>query len=565
MKADLVIKNAKVITVDKDFSIKQAIAVKNRVISAVGSNNEIEALIGEDTEVLDLEGKSILPGINDSHLHTTFFGATRPPLALNLRYPAVKSIPDMVEILRLEVAKSKPGEWIRGFGWDQGTLEECGKDPSRLPRKADIDGVSPDNPVVFTDFSGHTMLINSYALKLAGITRDTPSPDGGLVEKDPDTGEPTGIFLELSAQALVSSIIPLFTREEKKAAMLSALKHFNSNGITSFTDAAVGPGGDYYVGGVMGEEIIDIYSELLAEENLTARATVLLLFGEYGALTFEDMKSGLAKWQRPLISDENMLQVEGVKIFADGIPPTKTAWMREDYIGGGCGALVIPGKDDKVKYEELVNMIVHAHELGFQVGVHATGDRAIDAAIDGFEKAEQVKPGQDLRHYTVHSDFLHPESIERILKLNCGVSMQPEIKSIVADIAPAMVGEERSAWEFPMASVAKAGVNLSASSDAPVTYPNWLVGVQAAVLRESVLGKVSGPEECISVKDAIRTYTMGGAWQDNMDNLKGSIEPGKKADFCCIDKDILTIDPHEISAIKVTRTIVDGKTVFELN
>jgi len=566
MAADLAIINSKVVTVDSEFSIKQAVAVENGKISAVGTNEEISAHITPDTKVLDLKGKPLLPGINEAHLHAPFFGATRPPLALDLTYPTVKSIPDMVEALRKKVSSVEPGEWIRGFGWDQGSLEECKNDPSRLPRKSDIDAVSPDNPVAFTDFSAHTLLVNSKALELARITKETPDPESGEMERDPQTKEPTGIFKEPKAQELVSVHIPLLTREEKKQAVLTALKHFRANGITSFTDAAIGPGGETYVYGVMSGQFVDIYKELLKEGKLTARANVLLLMGDYGALTLDDIKKNLETFKIPRDVDTNWLNFPGIKIFADGIPLTYTSWMNEDYVSGnaGHGRSVIPGKTDQEQRDNLIEMIKFIHNGGYQIGLHATGDRAIDAAVDGFGEAFDENPGKDLRHYIIHGDFISAEKAKQLAKYNCGIAMQPFISSMIADFEPAVVGEERAAYEWPTRTVMDAGANLTSSSDAPVTYPNWRLGIQAAVLRKGLVsGKVSGPEECITVEEAIRTYTINGAWQDRMEDVKGSIEVGKFADFCIIGEDILSIDPGKIGVCPVLMTIVGGKIVFD--
>jgi predicted amidohydrolase YtcJ len=565
-KADLVLTNAKVITVDRDFSIKEAVVVKDGKILAVGTSDDVKTYIASDTKVLDLKGKPILPGINETHLHAPFFGATRPPLALDLTYPKIKSIPDMVEALRQKVAQVKPGEWIRGFGWDQGSLEECKSNPSKLPRKSDIDPVSPDNPVVFSDFSGHTLLINSKALEIAGITKDTPDSDSGEIEREPQTGAPTGIFKELGAQALVSSVVPLLTREEKKQALLTALEHFKSNGITSFTDAAIGPGGEAYVYGVMSAEFVNIYKELLDEGQLTARARVLLLMGDYGALTLEDLKSNIETFKVPTGLDKSWLNFPGIKIFADGIPLTYTSWMNEDYVSGdaGHGTSVIPGKTDQEQRDNLIEMIEYVHSKGYQIGLHATGDRAIDAAVDGFAQAFEKQPGKELRHYIIHGDFISADKAKTLAKYRCGIAMQPFIASMIADFEPAVVGEERAAYEWPTRTVLDAGVNLTSNSDAPITYPNWRLGVQAAVLREGLVsGKVSGPEECLTVEEAIRTYTINGAWQDHMEGLKGSIETGKFADFCIIGDDILNVDPHKIGEIPVLMTIVGGKIVFD--
>jgi predicted amidohydrolase YtcJ len=563
-KADLVITDAKVITVDKDFTIQQAVAVKDGRITAVGMNQDIKPWIGPHTRVLALSGKPILPGINEAHMHGPFFGATRPPLALDLTYPGIRAISHMVEALRKKVDEVPLGEWVRGFGWDQTSLEECKNDPARLPRRFDIDPVSRNNPVVFTDFSGHTLLANSKALEIAGISRDTPDPETGEMERDPATGEPTGIFKELGAQLLMGRAVPLLTREEKRQALLTTLDHLKANGVTSFTDAAIGPGGEMYVYGVMSAEFIDIYRELLEEGNLTARVTVLLLMGEYGALTLEDLKKNIESFRVPEKVDKTWLNFPGIKIFADGIPPTMTSWMNEDYEAGGHGASVVPGKTDQEQRNKLIEMIAYVHSKGYQVGVHATGDRAIDAAVDGFVRACKEMPGHDLRHYVIHGDFISPEKAKALAEINGGVAMQPFIKIMISDYVPAIVGEKRAAYEWPARTVLDAGIKLTSSSDAPVTYPNWRRGVQAAVLRESLVsGRVSGPEERLTVEEAIRTYTANGAWQDHMEEVKGSIEVGKFADFCVIDEDILTIDPHKIGEIQVLMTIVGGKIVYD--
>lgn len=565
MKADLVITNGKVITVDPDFSIKQAVAIKDGKIIAVGADSDIKAFIASDTKILDLKGKPLLPGINESHMHAPFFGASRPPLSLDLTFPAVQSIPDMVAALRKKVDEVQPGEWIRGFGWDQSSLEECRNDPAKLPRKWDLDAVSPDNPVAFTDFSVHTLLVNSKALELAGITKETPDPPSGELERD-EEGEPTGIFKEPGAQALVAAHVPLLTRGEKKTALLTTLSHLNANGVTNFTDAAIGPGGETFLYGVMSTEFVDLYQELLAEGRLTARVNILLLLGDYGALTYDDLENGLNTFKVPSGFDKTWLQFAGVKIFADGIPLTYTSWMNEDYVSGnaGHGTSVIPGDTDAKQRENLIDMIKLVHRHGFQIGLHATGDRAIDAAVDGFVQAIEEAPGGDPRHYIIHGDFISAEKAKILAQNNCGIAMQPFISVMISDFESAVVGEKRAAYEWPTRTVLDAGANLTSNSDAPVTYPNWRLGVQAAVLREGlVTGKVSGPEECLTVEEAIRSYTINGAWQDHMEDIKGSIEVGKVADFCIIGEDILTVDPHQIGEIPVLMTIVDGRIVHD--
>ena len=255
-----------------------------------------------------------------------------------------------------------------------------------------------------------------------------------------------------------------------------------------------------------------------------------------------------------------VLRIAQVKIFADGIPPTKTAWMYEEYAGGGNGQLVLPGKTDDERYNELINMITYAHKQRFQVGIHATGDRSIDACVDGFIKAMHEEPWD----YTIHSDFTTPECIKRMAKYNIGANVQSGIKWTISDYMYSLVGEGRSTRQWPLRSLIDAGVHVTGSSDAPVTSPNWKQGVETAILRESkATGKVSGPEQRITMEEAIRAYTVNGAWQDHMENIKGSIEVGKLADFCILDEDILTVDVHQIKEIATLMTIVGGKIVYD--
>jgi predicted amidohydrolase YtcJ len=562
---DLILTNGKILTVNRFFGIAEAVAVKNGRIAAVGDNELVKSLAGSGTRVIDLAGAMMLPGINDAHMHAPFFGATRPPLALDLTFPAIQTIGDIVEAVRRKAAEVKPGEWIRGFGWNQGSLKECLEDPSVFPRRSDIDPVSPNNPVILTDFSGHTILVNQKALEIGGLHRDSSNPVSGEMERDA-RGELTGIFKELGAQALVTTHVPILTREEKKIALRNAISILNSHGVTSFTDAAIGPGGNSYVSGVMSAEFVDIYQELLGKRELSARATILLLLGNYGALTYEDLEQGLRTFKVPAGLDREWLQFPGIKIFADGIPLTYTSWMNEDYVSGnyGHGVPVIPGHTDQDRHDNLVAMIGLVHNHSFQVAVHATGDRAIDAAVDGFVLAMKNKPGGDPRHYVIHGDFISAATCRRLAAINGGVAMQPTIEAMISDFEPSVVGEARAAYEWPMRTALDNGVNLTSSSDAPITVPNWLLGVENAVLRESLTsGTVSGPEEAITVQEAIRTYTINGAYQDHLEAVKGSIEVGKVADFCIIDRDILNIDPHEIRKTRVLKTIVGGRIVYE--
>lgn len=563
MLADLALINGKVVTVDEKFSIAQAVAVKEGKIVGVGSNEEVRALSGKSTTILDLKGRTMLPGINDAHIHSVLYGGMKPPLALDVSYPEVKSIRDIVKAVEEKVKTAKPGEWIRGFGWDEKYLDECLKDPNLHPTKHDLDAVAPDNPVCLSDFSVHTTWQNSKALELASINKDTVSPPGGEVEKDGKTGEPTGILRDLAAIGLVMRVMPPYTRQEKKEAILTAMKELNKKGVTSITDPALGPGGAAYQGGLMDAECITAYNDLYNESRLTVRVNFLYLCGEYGACSFKDFRQTIPDLGIRTGFGNQWLRLAGLKVFADGAPPFKTAWLNEPYTGGGTGSLALPGKNDDERLKELLNIIEYSHNLGFQLGIHATGDKASDACTDAFIKAGNA--GQkDLRHYIIHGDFISDKYAGKMAENGIGICVQPELKSVLSHYMAELVGEERALRQFPINSLIKAGVHVSASSDAPVTVPDWRKGIESAILRESKAdGHVSGPQERITIEDAIRMYTIEGAWQNHQENIKGSIEVGKLADFCALDKDILEIDPHHIKDVKILMTIVDGKVVYD--
>jgi predicted amidohydrolase YtcJ len=550
---DLIILNGKVITVDKDFSIAEAIAVKDGKIVAVGKTNDIRKLIGESTEVLDLKGETMLPGINDAHAHLGMFGIARPPFVLDVGFPWVKSITDIAEAIAKKVNEVAPGEWIQGNGWNEGFLEESKNDPGkRRPTRWDIDKVSPNNPVCLMEFSAHTIWVNSKALELAGITKDTPDPVSGKIVKDPDTGEPTGLLCE-SAMGLVRHLIPPWTEKQLKKSMVSAMKEFNSLGITSVTDPLVSP------------KVVSRYHDIYSEGKSTVRMNLLLNFSNFQEgepQSVEALNEGLKYVGTSTNFGNEWLKIGGFKLFADGIPPQKTAWLYAPYLGGGVGSLVTKGDTDDEKIEQLKAIVQLAHKNRFQIGIHACGDRAVDVSVDALEKAMMEDPW-DARHYLIHAPLIKPETVKRIAKLGLGINTQSALGWTIAEFNASIVGEERQMNAEPFRTMADMGVNVTDSSDAYVTYPNWLFGVAYAVSRKSkATGKVWNPEQRVSVKQAIINYTINGAWQDHQEHIKGSIEVGKLADFCVIDEDILTIDPQKIRKIKNLMTIVGGKIVY---
>ncbi len=464
---DLVLLHGNVVTVDPFFSIRSAIGIRGNRIVAVGADDEIKGSIGARTEVVDLKGRTVLPGINDSHAHSALWAGTRPPFVLDLSYPNVRSVADILAKVK-EMARSlRPGEWVRGTGWDAGYLDECLKDSRFRMRRELLDSISPDNPVALVDFSLHTLWANSRALELAGIGRDTADPPGGLIERDPDTGEPTGVFVEFPATSLIMGLIPPWTRAQKRQAVSAALDEMNSLGITSMTEPALGPGGDRFQGGLLGSECIGAYQDLLDDDRLKVRVNVLYLFGEYGANSLADLQSALPLLGFHADFGNEKLKIGGIKIFADGTPPNHTAWISREYVGGGHGSLALPGSTDEERVRELEDMIRCAHEFGFQVGVHCVGDLAIGATIAGFVKAETEDPKR-LRHYVMHVDFITAEQAATVARHGFGVNITPTLPWTISDMNVDIVGLEQVQREWPYRLIADAGCHLQPVLTLPV-------------------------------------------------------------------------------------------------
>ncbi|MGJ5830368.1 amidohydrolase [Streptomyces ossamyceticus] len=557
----LVLTGGQVITVDAGFTVAEGVAVRGREIVAVGTDAEMRALAGPTTRIVELAGRTVLPGINDSHLHGAAYGLSKPPFALDVGHPAVGSIADIAAVVGEAARAAGPGEWIVGIGWDAGYLTECLAEPGRFPHRLDLDAVAPDHPVCLTDSSQHTVWANSEALRRCGIDADTRPPAGGVIDRGPD-GHPTGVLRE-SAAALLQAAVPSPTLDQRRQAIRHVVAGLHSRGITSYTEPGLGPGGSETVFGALSTDNWTAYADLAASGSLHARVSVLLLPAPMGG-SAADMRKGLAELHRPESPDPRRLNAIGVKIFADGVPPNRTAWMNEPYLDGGHGSLCVHGHTPDLQVDELFDMIRVAHEAGYQLGVHVTGDRAIDLVVDAFLAAARELPRPDARHYVIHGDFIGAHSLARLAAHGYGVNMNPAIKWTVSDLMEEVVGPVRSAYQWPVRSALDAGVAVCASSDAPVTEPDWRQGVAGMLLRESkASGRVSGPEQRVGLAEALRAYTINPARQDFAEDWKGSVEVGKVADLCVLDRPLLDLDPHDVTRVEVDMTVFDGGVVFE--
>ncbi|MSO48112.1 MAG: amidohydrolase [Thermoleophilia bacterium] len=554
--ADIVFINGRVLIMDQEDSVDTALAIKDGSVCARG--RDAEALAGAATRVIDMNGGTLLPGINDSHCHAVTWGMASPPLTLDVSYPAVSSIADIVAVVEEAVRNAEPGEWIVGGGWDLGFLEECLSEPGRQPTRWDLDAISPDNPVLLGDFSYHTAWVNSETLRLADIGAAEIAQHPSLIPTN-DAGESTGILYE-GVMHTVSEMLPKTDHATRRFAAELALQKLNALGITSITEPALGIGD---ATGGMAQESLDVYEELRAEGLLSLRVSVLL-FPIPMDKGFDDFKANLDATPKFEIIDPRLLNITGVKIFADGIPPNKTSWMHEPYVTGGTGALTIPGDTIEEKVEQLFAMVEYGHRLGHQVGIHVTGDRGIDAVVDAFAAAVDSDGRTDSRHYVIHGDFMTRHSLDVCRRYNFGVNMNPTIKWTIADLEKEFVGPERAAYEWPYRDALDAGVIVASSSDAPVTAPDWRQGVATMITRKSkATGEVSGPDQAITLFEALRTYTAAGAWQDFAETWKGTLDVGMVADLCLVRQDLLSIDPDDIPSVDVALTVLDGRVIFE--
>jgi predicted amidohydrolase YtcJ len=534
--ADLVVHNGNVLTMTRRFQAAEAVAIRNGRVIATGPMRRLRHLVDRKTETLDAKGGTVLPGINDSHLHLNGFGLSFPPYSFGVD---TATIEELVAVVRDAVAQSPPNAWIRGRDWNDNRLP-------RAPTASDLDPVSPNNPVALRDFSGHATAVNSVAMRMAGITRDTQPPPGGVIEKDAG-GEPTGVFRE-TAQGLVRAVIPPFTPEEVSRSIDDGIAMLHAQGITSITEPGIAL------------ETLGLYVSKHREGRLPVRITALLMAGS----SSDSMRQVIESYRPIKGLDPLELRVAGVKIFADGIPTAaKTAWLHEPYLDGTNGRLVIPGATEAESVAMLHDMIRQAHRAGMQIGTHATGDATIDAVVAGYLKAMRAGRRGDPRHYIIHGDLTPRATLRKMARNEIGVNMNATIKYLLGRTLDPVLGPERTDYQWPYRTALDLGVKVSSASDAPVTFPSWLQGVMAAMRRESRFGGVAGKAERITLPEALRTYTSTPAWQDRAERAKGRLAPGHVGDLVVLDANLRRVDSKDYVKVPINATVLAGKVVYD--
>jgi hypothetical protein len=535
-KADMVIINAKVLTIDKVNPSAQAIAIKGEYIIAVGTTSQISAMIDKGkTKVIDAHGRLVIPGFNDAHVH---FGPLDPDY-IELRYTTDPSV--ITKKVKEQVARSQPGELIKGGHWEHEMFLD-----KKWPTKELLDNASPVNPVILSRADGHSVLVNSFVLKASGITKSTPDPFGGTIQKDSVTGEPTGILKENAMELIKSGETKrVRTAKEEKASMwygyLLALKEARELGVTSVQ--------------VPGSADLEAYEKLQKVGELTCRIDIgksltadPILLKNYLKLKEEYPKEG------------NWIRFGYLKGFMDGTIGSGTALMFEPFNDNpSTSGLAL------IQYDEMEKMIITADKMGFQIGVHAIGDKGNNWVLNAYEKAEKVNGKHDSRHRIEHAQTLQPSDIPRFAKLGIIASMQPTHCISDKKFCEKRIGPERAKGAYAWKSLADAGTIIAFGTDYQVEPLNPMEGLYAAVTRKDRLGEDGEgwhPEQKIKMDEAIKFYTLGSAYSQFMEDRKGMIKKGFLADIVIVDKDLLIIPENEIMKTKVDYTITGGRVVY---
>lgn len=543
LAADTILYNGKIITVDKNFSIAQAVAMRDGKFVAVGSDKLVKAYAGPATKKIDLKGKMVLPGLIDSHNHIDTVGID----AIRPNFEDCKTVTDVVGVIEKAAKSAQPGKWIVSAGGGKIAPEKMAsalKD-QRFPTRSDLDPVSPRNPVVLQ--SPHIFIANSQALKLAGITRDTVAPEGGQIAKDPTTGEPTGVLAE-QAITLMRKAMPPMTREELREAIKEACRLYNAAGLTSVVWHGSDPAPlqalrDLHA---KGELTVRVYTHVRYDP---ANKTAEQIDADFRNLAYASGK-GLG---------DDMLKIGGIKMIFDGGAGIGTCLQRFKYVGAAgrewYGQQIIPTE----KWKE-VCLLAARHDL--RVAVHDTGGGAIDIILKTWEEINREVPITDKRWVNVHCQFPTRENMEQVKKLGTLIPTQTVFLHSMGSGYVKYYGKEVADSAIPLRDWLNYGIPIALGSDASVNPYDPILGIWHACARIADTGEVIGPAQKITPKEAIIGYTINGAYLSYDEQVKGSIEKGKLADLIVLDKDILASPVDQIKNAKVLMTMVGGKVVY---
>ena len=540
VEADLVLQSAAVYTVDGARTWAEAVAIRGEEILFVGTNQGAAGYVGPRTRVVNLAGKMLLPGFQDAHVHPLWAG-------IEQRHCVLYDVPTREAYARAvaECAARHPKEeWVYGGGWDMGYF------PGGIPTRQELDAVVSDRPVFLSSKDGHSAWVNSKALEAAGITRDTPDPPRGRIDRD-ESGEPIGSLQE-SAIDLVGKLIPRTTPEEARQGLKVAIRKLNSLGITSVLEASA-PLGD-----AQGFDMLDTYRDVDRSGALTARVVISLAWDpERGDEQVQDLVRARSEYT------EGRVRAHTVKLYQDGGIEAKTAAVLAPYRGteGDTGmALFAP--------EDLERIVTRLDKEGFQLHFHTIGDAAIRHVFDALEAARRANGVRDSRHHLSHIELFHPDDIPRFRELGAVANFQPLwaiADTYMNELTLPLLPPETHRWIYPIGSVLRSGAVVAFGSDWSVSSANPLEEMEVAVRRahwENPDAAAFLPDERIDLRDAIAAFTINAAYVSFQEDRTGSIEPGKLADLVVLDRNLFAIDPNEISEAEVLLTLLGGELVY---
>ena len=559
--ADLVLVNCKVVTVDTGGTIAEAVAVRRGRILKVGSTQEVEALAKNSAIKIDLAGKTLLPGFVDSHEHVIRRGLRMD--WVDCRSPPMETIQDIIDALTAKASEKPDDEWVVGTWFDETKLSD-----GRWPTRYDLDEAGDRHPIYIGRAGGHNAVANSLALEIAGITRDTPQPEGGHIDMD-ESGEPTGRLDEIAAMNMVRGLIPQPGSEEKTRLLVDNWDAIEETLLSeheetvrllvdnwaTFEETLLSWGiTTVHEAHIKASEAL-AYQELDRAGRMRIRVGLMLdgMSPYEGSATSDLARQGL----RTGFGWSDRLYVVGVKIGVDGAMGSLTASLREPYANDPENYGI-----NRVTQEELTRETVALHRAGNRACIHAIGDWAIDIALNAIEEAVESAPRDDHRHRIEHAGYVRPDQLERMARLGVAVSASIGFCHPIGDSHIVALGEDRLCGYYPMRSFREHGIVAGGNSDS--FGENWAItGIAGCVTRRSSSGKYLCRDQAISVMDAIRAYTVNGAYLEGTEDEKGSLEPGKLADMVVLDRDILTVDPLDIVNTRVLMTVVGGEVVYE--
>ncbi len=521
--------NGRIHTMDASRPVVEAVSVGGGRIVETGSSRELLARLDPDTRTIDLRGRAVIPGLTDAHAH--FLGFAK--LATRLDLAGTASLDEILGKVSAKLAAARTGDWILGRGWDQNDWPE-----PRYPERATLDRIAPDNPVYLVRVCGHAAYVNSAALRLAGISRNTPDPAGGKILRDA-RGEPTGILLD-NALNLVSQSIPPLARDEKKKLMVAAARKCLAAGLVGVHEMGIDA------------EDVSVYEELFAAGELRFRIT--------GYLSSDDPAIGpfLEAGPRAGRGDE-LFRVVGAKFYADGSLGARSAALVDDYTDDPGNRGILMQSPDS-----LYRLILPWRERGFQTAVHAIGDGAVREVLDVYERLGVARPAPDARPRVEHAQVVSADDVARFAKLGIVPSMQFVHCTSDMPWVEERIGAGRAAGAYAWRSLIAAGSRIPGGSDFPVESIDPLLGIHAAVTRRNLAGEPPGGwrgEQRLTIEEAIGAFTVDAAYAAHAESVAGSLSPGKLADFVVLSDDIFSMDPDAIPSIRVLATVLGGEIV----